>query len=108
MLTERRAIITVLKITVIKVRGSKSKEIKYQIILCLLRNLPITYVSSLGDGYGILVPNIILFIIALFFTISNLAISRSELKMILFRRLSVRVRLYYITILTDELLNSRL
>ncbi len=91
----------------IKVRGSKSKEIKYQIIFSLLRNLFITYVSFLGDGYGILVPNIILFIIALFFTILNLAISRPELKMILFRRLSIRVRFCYVAMLTDELLNSR-
>ena len=107
MLIERRVIITIPKTSVIKARGSKSKKIKYQIIFYLLRNLSITYVSSLGDRYGILIPNIISSTIALFFTISNLTISRPELKMVLFRRLFIKIRFCYVTILTDESLNSR-
>ena len=107
MLTEKRVTITIPRTTVIKIRKSKSKKIKYQIILYLFRNLPITYVSSLGDEYRILIPNIILFTIVLFFTISNLAISRPESEIIFFRRLFIKTKLYYVAILTDESLNSR-
>jgi len=107
VLIGRRITITILRITVIKVRESKSKKIKHQTTLYLFRNLSITYVSSLGDGYRILISNIISPTIALFFIISNLVISRPELEIVLFRRLSIKTRLCYVTILTDESLSSR-